>query len=47
MRITAKVDIYKKPIINKPIEKELIQITGLKCFGQDNETLEEVVLNYY
>ena len=27
----------------KPIEKELIQITGLKCYGVDNETLEELV----
>ena len=28
----------------KPIEKELTQIAGLKFFGVDNETLEEVVI---
>ena len=27
----------------EPIKKELTQITGLKCFGVDNETLEEIV----
>ncbi len=27
----------------KPIEKELIQLTGLKCYGEDNETLEELI----
>ncbi len=45
VRITAQGDNLeetKKSI--KPIEKELTQITGLKCFGADNTTLEEVVI---
>ena len=44
VRITAKgdsLDDTKRFI--KPIEKELIQLTGLKCYGKDNETLEELV----
>jgi len=27
----------------EPIEKELIQLTGSKCFGKDNDTLEELI----
>ncbi len=44
VRITAQGDTLKetKRFI-KPIEKELIQLTGLKCYGADNETLEELV----
>ncbi len=45
VRITAKghnLEEVNRSI--KPIEKELNQITGLKCFGVDNETLEEVVI---
>ncbi len=45
VRITAKganLEETNKMII--PIEKELTQITGLKCFGVDNITLEELVL---
>ena len=44
VRITAKgnnKDETDKLI--KPIEKELIKLTGLKCYGLDNETLEEVI----
>jgi nicotinamide-nucleotide amidase len=44
IRITAKgtnLEETNKLII--PIEKELIQITGLKCFGVDNITLEELI----
>ena len=44
VRITAKGDnLEETNRLIKPIEKELIQITGLKCFGEDNETLEELV----
>ncbi len=44
VRITAKGDNPEETNrLIKPIEKELIQITGLKCFGKDNETLEELV----
>ncbi len=44
IRITAKGDnIEENNRSIQPIEKELTQITGLKCFGVDNETLEEVV----
>ena len=45
VRITAKGDNLE--VTNRsiePIEKELNQITGLKCFGVDNETLEEIVI---
>ena len=44
VRITAKgksIDETNKFI--NPIEKELIQLTGLKCYGTDNETLEELI----
>ena len=44
VRITAKgnsIDETKRLI--KPIENELIKLTGLKCYGVDNETLEELV----
>ena len=45
VRITAEGDnLESNNRIIKPIEKELNQITGLKCFGVDNETLEEVVI---
>ena len=45
IRITAKGDNLEETNKSiKPIEKELNQITGLKCFGVDNETLEEVVI---
>ncbi len=45
VRITAKGENPEETNrLIKPIEKELIQITGLKCFGEDNETLEELVL---
>ena len=45
VRITAKGDNLEETNKSiKPIEKELNQITGLKCFGVDNETLEEVVI---
>ena len=44
VRITAKGDNSEENIrFIKPIEKEIIQITGLKCFGLDNETIEEIV----
>ena len=44
VRITAKGDnLEETNKLIKPIEKELIQITGLKCFGVDNITLEEIV----
>ena len=44
VRITAAGDsIDKTNRLIKPIEKELIQLTGLKCYGVDNETLEELV----
>ena len=45
VRITAKgnnIEETNRSI--EPIEKELKQITGLKCFGVDNETLEQVVI---
>ena len=45
VRITAEGDnLESNNRIIKPIEKELNHITGLKCFGVDNETLEEVVI---
>ncbi len=44
VRITAKGNnLEETNRYIKPIEKELIQITGLKCFGVDDETLEELV----
>jgi len=45
VRITARGDnLEEANRYIQPIEKELTQITGLKCFGFDNETLEEVVI---
>ncbi len=45
VRITAKGDnLEETNNFIEPIEKELIQLTGLKCFGVDNATLEEVVI---
>jgi len=45
VRITAKGDnLDQTKNFIEPIEKELIQLTGLKCFGVDNATLEEVVI---
>ncbi len=45
VRITAKGDNSEETNrLIEPIEKELIQMTGLKCFGKDHETLEELVL---
>jgi len=45
IRITAKGDSLEETNRSiKPIEKELTKITGLKCFGVDNTTLEEVVI---
>ena len=45
VRITAKGNNLEETNRSiKPIEKELIQITGLKCFGVDNVTLEEVII---
>ena len=44
VRITAKGNsLEDNNHIIKPIEEELIKLTGLKCFGVDNETLEELV----
>ena len=44
IRITAKGQTSKETNkLIEPIRKELIQITGLKCFGVDNETLERIV----
>jgi len=44
VRITAKgKNSEKTNRLIEPIKKELTQITGLKCFGVDNETLEEIV----
>ncbi len=44
VRITAKGDNLEETTrYIKPVEQELTQITGLKCFGVDNETLEELV----
>ena len=45
IRITAKgdnLDEAKSQI--EPIEKELTQLTGLKCYSLDNESLAEVVI---
>ncbi len=45
VRITAKGESLEETNRSiKPIEKELTKITGLKCFGVDNTTLEEVVI---
>ena len=45
VRITAKgVSLDETQRFIEPIEKELIQLTGLKCFGKDDETLEELVV---
>ncbi len=44
IRITAKGDNLDE--INtfiEPVKQELIKLTGLKCYGVDNETLEDVV----
>ena len=44
VRITAQGNsLNETKRFIKPIEKELIQLTGLKCYGKDNETLEELV----
>ena len=44
IRITAKgANLEETNKLIKPIEKELIQITGLKCFGVDNITLEKLI----
>ena len=44
VRITAQGNsLNETKRFIKPIEKELIQLTGLKCYGTDNETLEELV----
>ncbi|WP_269604417.1 competence/damage-inducible protein A [Prochlorococcus marinus] len=44
VRITANGDnLEETNKLIQPIEKELTQITGLKCFGVDNVTLEEIV----
>mgnify|MGYP006225763709 FL=1 len=44
IRITAKGQNSKETNkLIEPLEKELTQITGLKCFGVDNETLERIV----
>ena len=45
VRITAKGNnLEQTNSYIKPIEKEIYQITGFKCFGVDNETLEEIVI---
>ena len=45
VRITARGDnLEEANRYIQPIEKELTRIAGLKCFGFDNETLEEVVI---
>ena len=45
VRITARGDnLEDANRYIQPIEKELTRIAGLKCFGFDNETLEEVVI---
>ncbi len=45
VRITAKGDnLDQNHRCIKPIEKELTQLTGLKCYSLDNESLEEVVI---
>lgn len=45
LRITAKAinieEAYKKI---DPIEKELVQLTGSKCYGENNQTIEELVI---
>nr|WP_257473292.1 competence/damage-inducible protein A [Prochlorococcus marinus] len=44
VRITAKgEDLDQANRFIAPVEKELIQLNGLKCFGVDNDTLEESV----
>ena len=44
VRITAKGENSEETNrLIEPIKKDLTQITGLKCFGVDNETLEEIV----
>ncbi len=46
VRITAKGDnLNETSKLIKPIEQELIKLTGLKCYGEDNETLEQLVFN--
>ena len=44
VRITAKGnDLNETNRFIKPIEKELIELTGLKCFAKDNEKMEELI----
>ncbi len=44
VRITAQGDnLNETEEVIKPIERELIQLTGCKYYGTDNETLEELV----
>ena len=44
VRITAKGDnLEETNRYIEPIEKELIKLTGLKCYSVNNETLEEIV----
>lgn len=45
LRITAKgsnLEEAKKKI--EPIEKELVKLTGSKCYGENNQTIEELVI---
>ena len=44
LRITAKGDyLDETDKLIEPIKKELIQLFGSKCYGIDNETIEEIV----
>tara|TARA_Y100001968_G_scaffold326397_1_gene369373 strand:+ start:1241 stop:2527 length:1287 start_codon:yes stop_codon:yes gene_type:complete len=44
VRITAKgVNSDETNRLIEPIEKELVELFGLKCFGVDNDTLEELI----
>ena len=44
VRITAKGnDLNETNRLIEPIERELIKLTGLKCYSMNNETLEELV----
>ena len=45
LRITAKgINLEEANKKIEPIEKELAKLTGSKCFGENNQTIEELVI---
>lgn len=45
LRITAKgINLEEANKKIEPIEKELVKLTGSKCYGENNQTIEELVI---